>query len=318
MRAKEIIMDINCKRILLLGFIFTSFIIWGCASNSKSQIQRMERNAIPTSSNTFPDEVFDKKLPEMTGDEYERLGDTLLSRGKLHIAYLQYERSLQANPNNLRAEYKKGLALLLGEKNDEAIEQFNIILKKDAYFAIAYEGLGRAYFNKKEYSEAEINFQKALKMNPTLWKAFNFLGNIYDFQKRFEEAVRAYESALVIKPDNGVLYNNLGISYFLTGEFKKAVRAFNRAIDLKYTKSKVYNNLGMAYANLERYSKALQAFKQAGGNARAYNNLGCIYLKKSMYEEALRCFEKAIEAQPGFYATANENLKKIREAQDQL
>ncbi len=318
MRAKEHRMAINSKPILLIGFILISMIFVSCASNNKSLIQRMEKDTIYANSNEFPNEIFDKKLPEMTGDEYERLGDTLLSRGKLHIAYLQYERSLEANPNNLRAEYKKGLALLLGEKSDEAIEQFNIVLKKDARFAIAYEGLGRAYFNKKEYGEAEINFQKSLKLNPTLWKAYNFLGNIYDFQKRSEEAARAYESALVIKPGNGVLYNNLGVSYFLTGKFKKAVRAFNRAIDLKYTKTKVYNNLGMAYANLEQYSDALQAFKQAGGNARAYNNLGCIYLKKSMFEEAIRCFEKAIEAQPGFYATANENLKKIRKAQGQL
>jgi Flp pilus assembly protein TadD len=318
MKTKEEQMTSNSKSILLVGFILTVFIIWGCASNNKSLIQKMEQDAAYSSSKAIPDEIFDKKLPEMTGDEYERLGDTLLSRGKLHIAYLQYERSLQANPDNLRVEYKKGLALLIGDKNDEAIEQFNMVIKKDARFAIAYEGLGRAYFHKNEYSKAEIHFQKALKLNPRLWKAYNFLGNIYDFQERFEAAAQAYESALAIKPDNGVLYNNLGVSYFLTGKFKKAVRAFNRAIDLKFTKSKVYNNLGMAYANLEQYSNALQAFKQAGGNARAYNNLGCIYLKKGMFEEAVRCFEKAIEIEPGFYATANENLKKIREAQGQL
>jgi Flp pilus assembly protein TadD len=104
----------------------------------------------------------------------------------------------------------------------------------------------------------------------------------------------------------------------LTGGFKKAARAFNRAIDLKYTKSKVYNNLGMAYANLEQYSNALQAFRQAGGRARAYNNLGCIYLKKGKFEEAVRCFEKAIEIEPGFYARANENLKKVKAAEGQL
>jgi tetratricopeptide (TPR) repeat protein len=74
----------------------------------------------------------------------------------------------------------------------------------------------------------------------------------------------------------------------------------------------------MAYANLENYSHALQAFKQGGGKARAYNNLGCIYLKKGMFKEALHCFEKAIEAEPGFYATANENLKKLRATRGQL
>jgi Flp pilus assembly protein TadD len=311
-------MALNSKPILLIGFILTVLIFAGCASNNNTRIQRVEKNAILSSSNEFPDEVFDKKLPPMTGDEYERLGDTLLSRGKLHIAYLQYERSLQANPSNLRAEYKKGLALLLGEKSDEAIRQFEIVLEKEPRFAMAYEGLGRALFYKKEYGEAEINFQKALSLNPALWKAHNFLGNIYDFQKNFEKAVWAYQSALAIKPANGLLYNNLGVSYTLTGEFKKAARAFNRAIDLKYATSKVYNNLGMAYANLEECSNALQAFKQGGGNARANNSLGCIYLKKGMFEEAVRCFEKAIEIEPGFYATANENLKKTRAAKGQL
>ncbi|MEJ2731578.1 MAG: hypothetical protein P8185_24220, partial [Deltaproteobacteria bacterium] len=141
MGAKENLMALNFKPTLIIGVIVTIFIFSGCASNDKSRIQRMGKNAIPPVSTEFPDEILDKKLPEMTGDEYERLGDTLLSRGKLHIAYLQYQRSLQSNPDNLRVEYKKGLALLLGEKSDEAIGQFKIVLEKDPGFAMAYVGL---------------------------------------------------------------------------------------------------------------------------------------------------------------------------------
>ena len=55
-----------------------------------------------------------KPLPEITGDEYEQLGDTLLSKGNLYLAYVQYEKSLKLNPGTTRVEYKKGLALLLG------------------------------------------------------------------------------------------------------------------------------------------------------------------------------------------------------------
>ena len=132
MRIKEKQKKIECQTYLLIGFILTFFIIFlGCASNDKSHIQRLEKNAIPSASNKFPDEIFDRKLPEMTSDEYERLGDTLLSKGKLHIAYLQYERSLKANPDNLRVKYKKGLALLMGKKSDEAIMQFKIVLERD-------------------------------------------------------------------------------------------------------------------------------------------------------------------------------------------
>jgi Flp pilus assembly protein TadD len=307
------------RTILLLGaMLLTIFVFWGCASNDKSRIQRIGKNSTPPATKALPDEILDKKFPEMTGDEYERLGDTLLSRGKLPIAFMQYERSLKQNPGNLRIEYKKGLALLLGRKDDEAISQFRIVLEKDSSFALAYEGLGRAFFHKKDYGEAELNFQKALKLNPTLWKSCNFLGNLYDFQRNFETAVRAYKSALKIKPDNGLLYNNLGVSYTMAGDFKKAVRSFKKAIDLKYNRTKVYNNLGIAYANMKQYSEALQAFKQGSGSAQAYNNLGCIYLKNGMFEEAIHCFEKAIEVEPNFYTTASNNLKKARAAKGQL
>jgi len=146
---------LNYKMLLVVCFIFSISGFWGCASKNQSLIQRVEPNAINLASAEFPDEIFDKKLPKMTSDEYERLGDTLLSRGKLHIAYLQYERSLKSNPNNLRVEYKKGLALLLGGKSAEAIEQFNIVIESDPNFALAYEGLGRAFFHKKDYDSLQ-------------------------------------------------------------------------------------------------------------------------------------------------------------------
>ena len=88
----------------------------------------------------------------MTANEYERLGDALLQKGNLHIAYLQYERSLQRDPNNIRVEYKKGLALLKGKQYDEAVKQFESVLKKKSDYVLAYEGLGRAYFYKKDYN----------------------------------------------------------------------------------------------------------------------------------------------------------------------
>ena len=88
MQTKEYQMALCRKPIFLMAFILTLFIFMGCASSQQSRIQRMEQNAIPPVSTEYPDEVFDKELPEMSGDEYERLGDTLLGRGKLHICLL--------------------------------------------------------------------------------------------------------------------------------------------------------------------------------------------------------------------------------------
>jgi Flp pilus assembly protein TadD len=253
-----------------------------------------------------------KKLPEITGDEYEQLGDALLNKGSLYLAYVQYEKSLKLKPDNLRVEYKKGVALLLGEKNDDAIRQFEMVLKKDPKFDLAYEGLGRAYFQNKDYLQAERHLQKAVELNHKLWKSYNFLGNLYDHQQNYEKAILEYTSAIAIRPEQGFLYNNLGVSCLLAGHNHAALDALVKAAEKGYREPRVFNNLALAYANLGRYDEAMDSFRRAGGEAHAHNNMGCIYLEKGNYQEAVASFEKAIAIEPGFYAKAADNLKKAK------
>jgi tetratricopeptide (TPR) repeat protein len=301
--------------IAVLGTIF--FFLLGCAggkgfrmeietgNDSNQRIQDLAENQTES-------ELPAKDLPEMTADEYELLGDALLSKKNLYLAYVQYDKSLEMNPGNLRVEYKKGLALLFGQKNDDAIKQFQIVVDKNPNYAPAYEGIGRAYFQKGEYSESEKNFLRAVILDPRLWKSYNYLGYIRDYRKDYKSAIHEYKSALQIKPEKGFIHNNLGVSYSRAGNCKKAVAAFNKAIELNYREGKVYNNMALALANLDRYEEALDAFAKAGGKAQAYNNMGCIYLGRGMFEEAVISFEKAIELEPGYYAKAGDNLKKAK------
>jgi Flp pilus assembly protein TadD len=301
--------------VAVLGTIF--FFLLGCAGGKGFRMEIETGNDSgqkiqELAENQTAGEIPGKDLPEMTGDEYERLGDALLSKKNLYLAYVQYEKSLQMNPHNLRVEYKKCLALLLGGKNDEAIQQFQIVIDKNPNYALAYEGIGRAYFQKGEYSESEKKFLRAVILDPRLWKSYNYLGYIHDYRKDYKAAIHEYKLALQIKPEEGFIHNNLGVSYSLAGNYKKAVAAFDKAIELNYRENKVYNNMALALANLDRYEEALDAFAKVGGEAQAYNNMGCIYLSRGMFEEAVISFEKAIELEPSYYAKASDNLKKAK------
>jgi tetratricopeptide (TPR) repeat protein len=300
---------------LIIGTIFLLFL--GCSGgrefrvefasdgNSAAKLQKLAENQTQGDS-------LAKNLPEMTYDEYERLGDALLRKKNLHMAYFQYEKSLELNPENIRVQYKQGLVWLYAHKNDDAIKQFLAVLEKEPNFALAFEGIGRSYLQKKAYDEAETYFLKALIIDPKLWRTHIFLGYIYDHRKDYQAAVSEYKSAISEQPDNGLIYNNLGISYSMTGEYKKAVKSYNKAIELRYREPRVYNNLALALANLGRYEETLEAFKEAGGEAQAYNNLGCIFLNLRKYKNAEQCFKKAIELKPTFYAKALENMKKAK------
>jgi len=301
---------------IALGFMM--FMVGGCATGKGFKLAietggSDQKNVGATAEQpTFFVSDDTKALPEISGDEYEQLGDALLNKGKLYLAYVQYEKSLKLKPDNIRVEYKKGLTLLLGEKSDDAIRQFELVLKKEPKFELANEGLGRAYFQKKDFLLAERHFKKAIDQNHKLWMSYNFLGNIYDNKKDYEKAILEYTSAIAVKPDQGLLYNNLGVSCLLAGHNQAAVDAFSKAIEKNYRENRVYNNMALAYANLGRYDDATDAFRKAGGEAHAYNNMGCIYLEKGNYAEAVRCFEKAIAIEPSFYAKASDNLKKAK------
>ena len=301
--------------LLIFGIVF---IVSGCGTSKGFRLEiesgagKNPQNIADQASSQSDANQKVKDLPEMSSDEYEQLGDALLSKKNYYLAFVQYEKSLQMNPANNRVEYKKGLTLLLGGKSDDAIGQFKNVLELDPKFAHAYEGIGRAYFHKKEYGLAEKYFLQAVVLEPRLWKSNTFLGYIHDYRKDYNSAIREYKAAIKIKPEEGTLYNNLGVSYTMASEYRKAVEAFNKAVSLDYRESKVFNNLAVALASLERYDEALDAFVNGGGEAQAYNNLGCIYLQKEKYREAVKCFEKAIELEPSFYAKASDNLKKAR------
>jgi hypothetical protein len=87
----------------LVVFFFILFVLSGCVTVDKgNKVEGAESIEEMQISSKLDEEMFSKKLPEMTADEYEMLGDSLLSKGNLHLAFLQYERSLQCNPQNIR------------------------------------------------------------------------------------------------------------------------------------------------------------------------------------------------------------------------
>ena len=148
---------------------------------------------------------------EMSDDAFERLGDLMFAREKYFLAFLNYEKSLEKNKDNIRVDYKKGLALLGHGKTTQAASQFQLVLEKQPDFAQAYEGLGRINFSNKNYETGIINFKKALELDPLLWRSYNFLGNIYDGLGNHDLAIHQYKTALTLKPDAGFIYNNLGL-----------------------------------------------------------------------------------------------------------
>jgi tetratricopeptide (TPR) repeat protein len=253
-----------------------------------------------------------EKLPELTPRELERMGDLYLERRDYQTAYMKYDQAHHLAPDDLSLRYKMGLALLLGNAPKEALKEFQVVLKSNPGHAPAYEAVGRAYLQMKDYKNAEKNLRKAIEINPELWRSHNYLGIIHDYRKRYDAAIIEYQTALKHNPVDGTLYNNLGVSYLLSKNYDAAIKDFRNALKNGYAVPKVYNNLGMALSKKGEYEAALNAFIKGNGEAGGYNNLGCVYLEMGKYDKAVESFEKALALSPCYYRRAAENLKIVR------
>lgn len=314
----------NCRKSLVLSIVVgcMSMALFGCAASDKSMIntgdyesvfQKHSRNARGKAPSLFSDEMSSPEaVPKLSSDAHEWSADVYFREGKLEMAFLEYNKSLDIDPDSERVHYKRGLVFLAGGLKEEAMADFEKVLTLDPEHALAHMGLGQVFFQKEKYQKAEDRFRKAIELDSKLWKSHNFLGIIHDYRGQHKMAALQYLAAISVKPDSGLLYNNLGISYYLSGDYEKAIQAFRKALERESSQSKIYNNLGLALSKAGRMSEAFEAFRRGGDEAQAHNNVGCVYAWHGDSQKAIRSFEKAIETQPAFYTEADENLKKCR------
>lgn len=94
-------------------------------------------------------------------------------------------------------------------------------------------------------------------------------GKRFQDQKNYEEAALNYEKA--VKADTGYAeaHSNLGFSYRKQGKFDKAVRSYKNAIELDPKLAEAHEYLGEAYAEMGKFElaeKQLQILRDLGSD----------------------------------------------------
>ncbi len=75
-------------------------------------------------------------------------------------------------------------------------------------------------------------------------------------QGRFTQAIVDFNRAVELKPDLEDAYYNLGLAYYKQGNLMQAVSSFNKAIEINPQDTHAYNNRAIVYYQLKEYGKA--------------------------------------------------------------
>jgi len=199
---------------------------------------------------------------------------------------------------------------------DQAIQMFQQAKTLDPKYALAYAGLGEAYWRKYRdtrdtqwVAPARQNCQLALKLNNQLAPVYVTLGIIEEGAGRHAAALDALEKARQLEPANPSVFSERGAVQEAMGNLEDAKSSYEAAAKLRPGDWASLNALGGFYYRRGRYQDAIPLFQQitqlAPDNSQGYTNLGATYAMLGQNESAAVSFKQSLALRPSASAYSN-------------
>ena len=166
----------------------------------------------------------------------------------------------------------------------QAIVYFQAALRKDPKNAALYNKLGLANLQNGDLRSARAAFQKSAKLNPKYAEAFNNVGAVDFKQNNLGAAVKYFKKALALEETRATFHVNLGAAWFGQNKVDRALSEYTRALELD---PEVLNNSSRA--------GVVAQISSPEESARYSYMLAKIYARRGNVEDCLRCLRKAKE-----------------------
>ncbi len=202
------------------------------------------------------------------------------------------------------------------ENVDSAIVVFNHALERDPNYALAYAGLGEAYWDKYQQthnsewvSKASRACELAVNFGKRTSTGYTCSGVVYNGTGQYERAVQEFQQALKLDPTSDDSYLGLAGSYEQLGKLGDAETTYGQAVRVRPQYWGGYNRLGAFYWRTGRYPEAVDMFQKvvalAPDNNLGYSNLGAVSIEQGRYPDAISWFRRSVAIRPTYEAYSN-------------
>jgi len=150
------------------------------------------------------------------------------------------------------------------EAYPKAIEYANKALKIDNTIAEAYWILGSVNtFYNWNWKEAELNFNKAIRINPNSSLIHIFYSFLLTFLGRNEKAIVEAQLAQELDPLSGFINTYTGLTYQWAGQIERAIEEHQMVLAMYPNYFVAHHHLGLAYRLKAMYKEAAVEYKKA-------------------------------------------------------
>jgi serine/threonine protein kinase/Tfp pilus assembly protein PilF len=237
-----------------------------------------------------------------------------LSRKSLETARKMFRRAIEIDPDYALAH--AGLAdcsSILYMKMDA--RESNLIqgdsasqkaLELDPDLAEAHVARGLAVSLRKQFDEAEREFETAMRLDPKLFEAAYYFARARMSQGRFAEAAKLFERACTLRPEDyqapGFLaqaYASVGMAAESEAAYRRQTRLVEERLDLIPDDTRACVLGASAFASLGEVDRSAALAKRAlaidPDDPMLLYNVACAYAQLHKTNEALDCLESAVD-----------------------
>ena len=181
---------------------------------------------------------------------------------------------------------------------ERAALDFQIALKLDPSNDDAYLGLADAYEKFGNYEAAERTQRQAIEINPDYYLGYSRLGQFYLRRARYDDAAAQFQKEITLIPNSELAYNRVGAAYIYLGRYDDAITVLQKSIALRPT-FQALSNLGSTYLRLRKFDDAVPIFEKGtqmfSKDFRLAGNLARAYFWSSTQRtQAASAYERAI------------------------
>ncbi len=195
-------------------------------------------------------------------DGHHWLGRALLAKGETSQAVEQLKRTVELRPDSASDHIWLGVAQERAGAVSDAVDEYKLAIAKDPKSVDGYEKLGLLHAGGQAgCAEAVPQFEKALKVAPTVQRIRVALGECKQKLGKHSEAIALYRQVLKADPSQVGLFYKIGRAVHDSSGPRQALPWYERAGREDPKNPMPHYYLGFSYKERGLKAKAIQEFK---------------------------------------------------------
>ncbi len=200
--------------------------------------------------------------------------------------------------------HHRGVGLLLQSKFDDAIVEFNEALRADPTYVKSYNSRGNAWRAKGELDIAIADYNEAIRIDPSFAFAYNGRASAFYDKGELDRAISDYDEVIRLAPTLPAPYNNRAHVWLDKGDFDRALDDANEALRRDPKNVAIYSTRGEIWRMKGDLDRALadqdEAVRLDSQSPLPFATRGDTHRYRGEFDRALADYDQALRVSPGY------------------